>query len=357
MHAKEASERFRRAANYLRKEQKRLQKENLRQSERKGIDRPSYCAMSYHLWYTLGLEHAVNWLQLRNEYSECAGEVRRFISKIDDSDEKDLPSDDCPPEANLAFVSRMPFFEEMRAAACLFDAVADRVAEQQKEKRKLKGLSEVVQNGPEARPRTRAKFVFRRMSTNGDYWHVVFEGRELAPVRHLAGMTFLRALLARPGHEIPALTLYQIENPPPPEVVRPHGRELSPEERKQHGTGGAPTRIMDNKTRQAATKRKAELEDELQDPDLDRDGRDEREKQIEALDKALASAHVAAASGGATFPSKHDTQPRQNVAARIDDAIEAIGKQPAGANLRNHLSVAIRKGKAPHYVGGLTWET
>lgn len=79
--------------------------------------------------------------------------------------------------------------------------------------------------------------VFRR---RGDFWQIVFEGRELPPIRHVTGMTYIRALLARPGRTFAALDLYEMENPPPPEAVSPSkGVALDWEDRDQHGAGGS----------------------------------------------------------------------------------------------------------------------
>ena len=78
--------------------------------------------------------------------------------------------------------------------------------------------------------------VFRH---TGDFWEIVFQGRKLKPVRHLAGMTYIRELLSHPGKYIAAIDLYEVENHPPPEAVAPPSSQtMAPEDRERHGAGG-----------------------------------------------------------------------------------------------------------------------
>jgi len=209
---------------------------------------------------------------------------------------------------------------------------------------------------PEAAPEELApEYAFCRI---GDMWQIVFEGREIEPVRHLTGMIYLNALLSRPGHDFSALELYQRVNPQPPEdVALPPGKTLDPEERSNYGTGGTPDLVLPRRARKAAATRKAELQEELKEATLDIESREDREDEIERLEKALACGGETWANGGPTFEPKEQKQPRQTVAARIDAAIDAIEEKQHGGNLAKHLRQGIRKGKTLVYLARSTWKT
>jgi len=200
-----------------------------------------------------------------------------------------------------------------------------------------------------------AEYVFRRIGDKGDFWKIVFEGCELAPVRHLAGLTYIHALLSRPGHYFPALDLYEMENPPPPEVVAPSKRKtLDSEDRERYGTGGRPHRLLEGQTPDNLRKAKAALEAKCEDDDLSEKQRDHFEDQIAEIEKALSNSRVAAATGGATFEDAEAKQPRQAVSKTVSKAVAAMAESPT---LVKHLSAAIHKGNSLFYTGGLTWDT
>jgi len=194
--------------------------------------------------------------------------------------------------------------------------------------------------------------VFCRMGDEGDYWQIVFEGRELPPVRHRKGLTYLHALLARPGDFFPALDLYEKENPPASVGDADYeGGEM----RRQHGTGGKSVRHMDIETRKAVNKRIAELREEMKCPELGWIEKGEREKELRKLENHLAT-------GGAVFEPTEKRQPRQAVCAAISRAVDAIAEQEGGGNLAKHLCSTrdggtIEMGKQLSYVGGLNWQT
>ena len=196
------------------------------------------------------------------------------------------------------------------------------------------------------------QYVFRR---SGDYWEIMFEGCQLPPVRHLAGMTYLHALLSRPGHVFFARDMYEQENPPPPEAVSHKYREGA-EIAANYGTGGKPQRLLEGQTPQNLRRAKDALELKLESPDLSEKQREHFEDQIEAIDNALSGCRVSKATGGATFEAKEDKGPRQAVAGAIERAIDAIAEKQYGGNLAKHL-VAVHKGQTFSYVGALTWET
>lgn len=201
----------------------------------------------------------------------------------------------------------------------------------------------------------KSKYVFRRRGDNGDFWQIVFDGRELPPVRHVAGMTYLHALLARPGHTFAALDLYRMENPPPPETVSPSKENaLDWEDRDQYGTGGSQSIVMDARMRKEIAERIDELKKMIEDPDLDLEEKDECREELRKLDKARTAGHVATATGGISFEDKETRNPRQTVAKAIGKAIDVLVEQ--SGSLVKHLA-AIRKGKNLVYTGGLTWET
>ena len=196
------------------------------------------------------------------------------------------------------------------------------------------------------------QYGFRR---SGDYWEIVFEGRQLPPVRHLAGMTYLHALLSRPGHVFFARDMYEQENPPPPEAVSHKYREGA-EIAAAYGTGGEPQRLLEGQTPKNLRRAKDAFELKLESPDLSEKQREHIEDQIEAIDNALSGCRVAKVTGGATFEAKEHKGPRQAVAGAIERAISAIAEKQYGGNLAKHL-VAVHKGKTFSYVGALTWET
>lgn len=206
---------------------------------------------------------------------------------------------------------------------------------------------------PKANP-----YTFQRGSDKGDFWHIVFEGQALPQVRHLAGLTYLRAILASPGRQVSALALYRLENPPPPEEVTPNkGEALDPAARKWYGTGGTAQRVMEGLSPEKLRACKAALEATLENEDLSDKQRDCIDEKIKMFDKELNTAHVARATGGATFEPKIAKGPRQSVAASINYALDVIADKPNGGNLAKHLHGAVIKGKTLSYVGGLTWQT
>lgn len=205
------------------------------------------------------------------------------------------------------------------------------------------------------------KHIFRRV---GDVWQIVFEGYKLDPVRHLHGMTYLAAMLAQPRHDFPALDLYRLENPPPPEAMTPpKGNTLNAEDRKHYGTGGGHECVLDQTAKQALNKRKMELQTELNDKDLSKDDRDNNEQELERIDAALANCRVAKSTGGATFERKEVTAPRNAVCNAIDRALTAISeKKNGGGNVAKHLAStrnggAVNTGNTLSYVGSNTWVT
>lgn len=193
------------------------------------------------------------------------------------------------------------------------------------------------------------EYVFRH---TGDFWEIVFEGCKLPPVRHLAGLTYIQVLLSNPGKEISALSLYEIENPPPPEAIN---TKLSMEDREKFGTGGSHQPILDKLTSTQLKKAKAALEATLCDPDLSDNQKNTIEDRLEAINKALSNCQVARSKGGASFENKAKKQPRQTVSKSIDDAYAALAGMQNGQKLVKHLRYAIRKGSMLMYPPGLSW--
>ena len=229
----------------------------------------------------------------------------------------------------------------------------------------VKELKDAIAEIKTALPTTRAKtetknakseptpeYVFRRMGDKGDFWKIVFKGYELQPVRHLAGMTYIHALLSHPGKQYSVLDLYEIENPPPPP---PEGNTMSPEERERFGTGGSHQTILGNTKPAQLNKARDALEEKLTDPDLSEKQREHIKDQIETIDNALSNCRVARATGGATFEGKATKQPRQTVSKSIEAAIDALANIKHGQELVKHLRYAIRKGKTLMYPPGLSW--
>jgi hypothetical protein len=204
-------------------------------------------------------------------------------------------------------------------------------------------------------PEPTPEYVFRRRGDNGDFWQIVFEGRELPPVRHLAGMTYLHALLARPGYTFAVLDLYKIENPPPPDNVVPSkDNALDWEDREQYGIGGRQHTVMDATMRQEIAERIDELMEMIEDPALDLEEKNECRDELRKLDKARTAGHVAAATGGVTFEDRDTKRQRQTVAKAIGKALDVLVDQ--SGSLVKHLAL-IRKGRNLVYTGGLNWET
>jgi hypothetical protein len=204
-------------------------------------------------------------------------------------------------------------------------------------------------------PKPAPEYVFRRRGATGDFWQIVFEGRELPPVRHVAGMTYLHAVLARPGHTFAALDLYKIENPPPPDNVAPSkDNALDWEDREQYGIGGSQHTVMDATMRQDIAERIDELMEMIEDPALDLEEKNECRDELRTLDKARTAGHVAAATGGVTFEDRDTKRQRQTVAKAIGKALDVLVDQ--SGSLVKHLAL-IRKGRNLVYTGGLNWET
>ncbi|MCX6993043.1 MAG: hypothetical protein NT011_07865 [Kiritimatiellaeota bacterium] len=229
----------------------------------------------------------------------------------------------------------------------------------------VKELKDTIAEIKTALPTTRAKtetknakseptpeYVFRRMGDKGDFWKIVFKGDELQPVRHLAGMTYIHALLSHPGKQYPVLDLYEIENPPPP---APKGKTLSFEERERFGTGGSHQTILDKTTPAQLKKANAVFEAKLTDPDLSETQREHIKDQIEIINKTLLNCRVAKATRGAIFEGKATKQPRQTVSKSIEAAIDALANMEHGQELAKHLRYVIRKGKTLMYPSGLSW--
>ena len=84
------------------------------------------------------------------------------------------------------------------------------------------------------------QYVLRR---NGDVWNIVFEGHELPPVRHLAGMTYIAELIKAKGMPISAADLYRIEHPPTGEALDAAHKDKD-EIAMAYGTGGGLTKSM-----------------------------------------------------------------------------------------------------------------
>lgn len=200
-----------------------------------------------------------------------------------------------------------------------------------------------------------SEYVFRRRGDNGDFWQIVFEGRELPPVRHVAGMTYLHALLARPGHTFTALDLYRIENPPQPEAVSPSkDNALDWEDRDQYGTGGSQSIVMDARMRKEIAERIDELKEMIEDPDLDLEEKNECREELRKLSKVRTAGHVAVATGGVRFEDRDTKRQRQTVAKAMNKAVDVLVDQ--SGSLVKHLS-SIRKGRNLVYTGRLNWET
>jgi len=201
-------------------------------------------------------------------------------------------------------------------------------------------------------------YVFKRVRNNGDVWQIVFKGQELAPIRHLAGLTYLHELLAHPGHHVSAMTLHRLENLPPPEEVAPvNGEALDSGARKWYGTGGTAQRVMQGLSPEKLRACKAALEAKLEKEDLSNKQREGIEEQIEMFEKALTTARVARTTGGATFPNEAK-RPRQAVAGAINRALKAIAKKkPHGKSIAKYLDGKVNRGTTLFYNGDLTWQT
>lgn len=244
----------------------------------------------------------------------------------------------------------VPAFLNSKAEADLLESYVETASERgEKEAERRQFQNAILQRAkPEAaRGKPPHANLFRR---DGDVWQLVFEGRKIEAVRHLAGMTYIRALLSRPGDDLPARDLYEIENPPPPEAVA-RLKTLDRDACAHYGTGGKAQRICEGQTPDNLRKAKTALQDKLEGEDLSDKQRDGIEQDIEAIDDALKDSRLA------KFEPKEKKQPRQAVAARIEAAIDGIADKPCGANLAKHLRRAIQKGQSLSYAEGLTWET
>jgi hypothetical protein len=177
----------------------------------------------------------------------------------------------------------------------------------------------------------------------------------------LAGMTYLHALLARPGYAFPARDLYEIENPPHPESLprnNPEGAQIATE----YGTGGKQAPVMDLEMRKAIIARKAEVEEELKETELDVQAKEDREEEIERLKKALASRPATEGNVGATFEAPETKVDRQAVCRAIERAVASLAEQTHGGGIAKHLGNVkdggnIHMGSTLLYNGGMNWET
>ncbi len=177
-----------------------------------------------------------------------------------------------------------------------------------------------------------APYMFRR---DGDFWALSFEGREQPRVRHLAGMTYIKALLCRPGEPIPCRDLYEIENPRPPDArTDGDGGALAAE----YGTGGRAQRMIEGATEAELKRALAGIREMLNGGDLSEHERDGLEGLADAIEQALANR-------GDTFEPKDRKGPRQAVCAAIARAEDAVANATNDRELVRHLHNAITKPK------------
>lgn len=203
------------------------------------------------------------------------------------------------------------------------------------------------------------------MRNGKDFWEIVFEGRKLRPVRHIAGMTYLCKLLSKPGQAISALDLYETKNAPPGEEVAARQRRAEHYDPEEHGgTGGKAAcakydpKIINALKKVIADHEKniAELEAELADPDagLSTKDKEQREDNIKQHQEKIEECrkHLAA-SKCATFEPKENKRARDRVAKAIDAALDAIQDEEA----RKHFRLSVKKGLVLFYAGSLPWRT
>ena len=194
-------------------------------------------------------------------------------------------------------------------------------------------------------------YVFQR---NGAFWQIIFEGREFPPIGHLAGMTYISALLSAAGRDVSALDLYETENPRPPETIKTHNNlGMGPEDLKSLGTGGTSQKVLEGKTPAELRKAKTALEEKISSDEVSEKQKEQIAEQIELIERALSNDRIA---DGATFEPKARKGARQTVASSINRAIKALNGLMDSGELAKHLEENVVKGASLRYVGKLDWK-
>lgn len=212
--------------------------------------------------------------------------------------------------------------------------------------------------GAPAKQDSVAKNIFRRQGKKGDCWKVIFQGQRLDPVPHLSGMTYIRILLAQPQRSIPAIDLYNGENPPPPLSEEDEMRGLDLQRiSDNHGKCGKPDPLVTPAILRKINAERHSLAKQIESKDLTMEEMEEEQEKLEKIDKYLKNCRVASSTGAANFEPAENKRPRQAVASALTRAIKSISAREQDTNLANHLKERITYGKTLSYTADLKWET
>jgi hypothetical protein len=245
--------------------------------------------------------------------------------------------------------------------ACM--SVADREKMDERCDRELTRLRKVLdalsrsKTGPagqkaESNKRTKgkqSKFIFER---NGpDYWDIRYEGKDLKPIRHLQGMTYIQALLKNKGIPISCKELHELEHGVNPDSIKRQS-ESPAELEAQHGSGSETQWRLDKRAIKEIEMTRDAHHLKLQDPNLSDWQKKHLESEYEPINEELTRAKIKKSCK--TFELKQRCCSRQAIAKAIDLAIKVIGAR--SKELARHLKGNLPKGKEPRYTGGITWD-
>ena len=174
----------------------------------------------------------------------------------------------------------------------------------------------------------------------GDYWTVVFEGREFR-VRHSKGLGYLAVLLGRPGVDVSALELAG---------GAAVGREAAQPDAADAGAGsieGDLGPVLDARAKAAYRRRLDELQAERDEAEAfdDAEGAERARNEYAAVAAELGSA--LGLGGRDRRPGSPAERARLNVTRAIRAAIEHLGEHDA--SLAAHLGTNVHTGRVCVY--------
>ena len=187
------------------------------------------------------------------------------------------------------------------------------------------------------------EYMFRREGLRGEFWRIIWEGRELPRVKNVKGMLYVNKLLSEPGHSFHCTELL----PDNPNANGAHGEAASIA--TNYGTGASRRQLNIRSVKELTEANDAitsMLASELS--DAQRDDLLEKQEQIaEALKQAKRDNRYG------NDPYKKD---RQAVTKAIRDTLERIRKETSCNDLYEHLKLCISTGENLSYTGSLLWQ-
>ena len=187
---------------------------------------------------------------------------------------------------------------------------------------------------------SRTESAVAELAREGEYWTIVFAGRELR-TRDSKGMGYLAELLAHPGREVPVLALAGGSSAKKASAAEAHQAGLA------IGGDGDIGPVLDAEAKRSYRDRLSELESELEqanrfnDPERAAQLRIERDAIIDELAAATGAGGRDRRTGSAAERARLNvTRAIRTAIARIADSDEPLGE---------HLSTAVHTGQVCVY--------